>query len=87
MPHDEYSGWLLYLSERPEGWKEDLRAYRIMQAFGTKVKPAEVFPALQPIVAPRAKNLGDSFKKSSLFQKLLTAKGGEKPGFMNEDSS
>lgn len=80
MPYDEFVGWQLYFKERPVGWREDLRTYKLMQIQGLKDKPWKHFPTLDPIFnSSKTSSFNPvSFKRSFLFQKLLEAKGGEK---------
>jgi hypothetical protein len=51
MDYEEYIGWFDYLSRRPPGWKEDLRAYYIMSSgMGQmKQKPEEIFPSIRAV--------------------------------------
>jgi hypothetical protein len=79
MPYDTFKGWLLYFESRPVGWREDLRTFYIVSAFGGKMKPGDLFPSLaQMEAASRPKNPVANLKNSYLFSKMLTAKGGDK---------
>ena len=49
MPYDEYNEWIVFLAERPIGWREDDRFYKILQALGTKEPAEKVFPSLKPL--------------------------------------
>ncbi len=83
MTYEEFLGWLAFLKKKPPEWREDYRAYLLLRAQGFKGKPEEVFPALLPIFRPTTEPLKDgeiSFKNlrnSSMFQRLLSAKGGD----------
>jgi hypothetical protein len=82
MPHAEFNDWLKFFEERPAGWRDDDRAFKQIQAWGTKAKPWEYFPRLYPIYHPseeeeKTTNM-KTFKGSFLFSKVLSAKGGEK---------
>lgn len=82
MPYDEYRKWFAYFERRPYGWREDDRTMKIMQSFGTKAKPGEVFASLAMMSEQRTELLPDqvdstNLKRSGFFSKLLTAKGGD----------
>jgi hypothetical protein len=79
MPYDELQKWLLYFERRPEDWREDLRTAYIMNAFGDKRRPQEIFPAVAAVMKrPESDNPVASLKGSLLFHKMLSAKGGDK---------
>jgi hypothetical protein len=82
MVYEEFLGWQNYFEKRPIGWREDERTYKLLCAQGVKAKAYDVFPSLDPIYRPPTKSESNfnvkSFKKSLLFQKILSAKGGEK---------
>jgi hypothetical protein len=75
MPYDELLRWLAYFEERPVGWRNDNRAFKIMQTFGAKGKAADHFPSLLALEAKPNKAL-KTLPKSLFFQKISTAKGG-----------
>jgi hypothetical protein len=83
MPYDEYLKWSIYFSKRPIGWREDDRTMKLLQAQGVKAKATDIFPSLDILInSGREKSVDGmlnmrSFKKSTLFSKLLTAKGGD----------
>jgi len=83
MPYEELKKWLIFFDKRPIGWRDDTRFSTILKAIGVKAKPEQIFPSLGKIKASES-NQSDgsfnvnSFRKSSLFQKLLTAKNGDK---------
>lgn len=87
MPYDEFIKWSLYFSKRPIGWRDDDRTMKLLQAQGVKAKAAEIFPSLAALfgtsqnVSKEGKINPESFKKSTLFSKLLGAKGGDKIDF------
>lgn len=81
MPYTEMLGWFDYFERRPTGWRDDLRAAYLLQAQGVKKQPGEIFPALRQLGSTGNKH-ADSLKNSALFQKLMTAKGGEKVNFL-----
>lgn len=77
MTYEEFLGWLNYFERRPVGWREDSRTYKLLQVQGVKEKPWNLFETLASMKessAPPDKNLQNSF----LFQKMLSAKGGDK---------
>ena len=80
MPHDEMVRWFEYFERRPIGWRDDLRTSYVMQAQGAKIKAAEVFPSLAAVMkrADSSSAMVDSFKKSTFFQKIQGAIGGDK---------
>ena len=52
MPYVEFVGWMEYLSRRPIGWRDDARAYRVIQftSFAPfKKKAHEVFATLDRV--------------------------------------
>jgi hypothetical protein len=80
-----------YLERRPVGWREDDRTFKLLQSWGFKGKPTELFVSLDPIYNRKEETPSNqvnmkSFQKSSLFSKLLSAKGGKDLG-LNEDVS
>ena len=81
MPYEELLGWINYLERRPIGWREDLRSYNFMCTQGYDKKPGDLYPSLGKIYEePKEKeegSLGPSFKGSLMFNKILSAKGGE----------
>lgn len=80
MPHDELLGWYAYLERRPLGWREDDRAAKQIQAAGVKEKVWNLFPSLDRIYNPNkfAEDAVSTLKGSALWQKLMTAQGGDK---------
>jgi hypothetical protein len=83
MPYEEYRKWIVYLEKRPAGWKEDLRTYHIMRAFGEKKRPEEIFPSLKPILKPETtgNTVVASLKGSAMFMHMMNARGGDKIDF------
>jgi len=82
MPYEELLGWFSYFEQRPAGWRDDDRTHKLLQAQGVKEKPWIIFPTLSSIYKP-SKATADgininNLKTSGLFQKLLSAKGGDK---------
>jgi hypothetical protein len=82
MPYEEMQGWFAYFESRPVEWRDDDRAYKLLQAQGVKEKAYKIFPTLEAIYKPRKKNEEDfdvaGLKTSVLFHKMLSAKGGDK---------
>ena len=81
MPYVEMMGWFDYLERRPVGWREDLRTAYLLQAQGVKKQPGDVFPSLKQL-GSTGNRLVDSLKQSAFYQKLMTARGGEKVNFL-----
>ena len=85
MPYEEFVTWFEYFRQRPIGWREDDRTYKLLQAQGVKAKPEEVFSSFASMKAAEHTSVSDDgtlnhskFKNSGIFAKLLSAKGGEK---------
>lgn len=94
MCYDEYVKWFAFFDMEPPGLREDLRAYRIMQAMGTKEKGEQIFESIAAIKKREAELAAkrqegelnmSKFSKSFLFAQLATAKGGDKLNVL-EDS-
>ena len=88
MPYEEFVKWSIYFNKRPIGWREDDRTYKLLQAQGVKAKPGEIFPTLARLFGSEQKGVNengqinvDTFKKSTLFNKMLAARGGDKLDF------
>lgn len=83
LSYEEFQGWFSYFERRPVGWRADDRAAKLLQAQGVKEKPWKLFSSLDAIYNSN-KNYNEqgtdmnSLKSSYLFQKMLTAKGGDK---------
>jgi len=84
MPYEELLGWVDYFEKRPIDWRADDRVYKVLQTQGVKAKPGEIFASLAsiynkpPNVSEDNKLDIKSFKKSFLFQKILSAEKGDK---------
>jgi len=84
MHYDELLEWMAYFEKRPFGWREDDRTYKIMASFGMKAKPEDVFESLRSLRAVREEEAGTgkmsmrNLKNSSMFRKMVSAKGGDK---------
>jgi len=93
MPYEELLGWMAYFEKRPVDWRDDDRTFKFLQTQGVKAKPYEIFPSLKSIYNPTAKSVVSEkgvinptqFKGTSIFNKLLSARGGDKLEFMKED--
>lgn len=84
MPYDEFRGWMLYFERRPADWRDDLRAAYIMNSFGVKKTPQEIFPSLKALNSTNVNDPIKSLPKSALFTKLLSAKNGESLEILKE---
>lgn len=85
MAYDDYQGWLAYFQKRPPGWREDLRTFRIMQAFGTSAKAHEVFHSLQLMQEadrqdPGAAMSAETLKSSAVYQFMQMSVNGDRIG-------
>jgi len=83
MPYDELMGWFAYFEKRPIEWRDDDRSFKVIQSWGFKGKPWDIFSSLGPIyqTPPSEKFNFNSFKKSFLFKKITEAKHGDKIDF------
>lgn len=83
--YDDFQKWFAYLEQRPVGWRDDDRTFKLLQAQGVKEKADKVFPSLRPIYRPpeqinaHGTNMA-SLKNSAMFVKMLGAVGGDKIG-------
>ena len=94
MPYEELLGWFAYFEARPVGWREDERAFKLLQAQGVKAKPEQVFVSLAQLKQHTEKHKealvrdgmveSSSLKRSMLFSKMLAAKGGDKLEVLND---
>lgn len=80
-------GWSDYFERRPIGWREDDRTFKLMQVSSfSKLdkRPEEIFPTLGVIYAAvkssvqNGKTDPEAFMRSGLFQKIMSAKGGDR---------
>ena len=85
MPYEEFINWNHYFERRPVEWRADLRAARIINSQGVDKKPQELFQTLVPIFNPPFRKQFeegeidlDNLKRSSFFQQLVLAGGGDK---------
>lgn len=78
MPYEEFTAWGTFFKKRPLGQSEDYRAAMIISAFSGKQDLQKIFPTL----VPPQRSVTETLKTSALFAKLMTAKGGEKLGFL-----
>jgi len=82
MPYDELINWFAYLERRPENWRIDDGMAKILAAMGSKAKPYELFASLSAIYKP-PKDLKEgmidtsNLMQSTMFQKIVGAKGGD----------
>jgi hypothetical protein len=78
MPYDEFLGWIDYFARRPPDWRDDDRAWKIMQASGAKGDAKKIFPSLAAVFKRDASEGAlSTLKGSALFHKMLSAKGGD----------
>lgn len=78
MPYEEFLAWISFFESRPIGWREDLRTAYIMRTFGDKRQPTEIFPSIKAVYSAKPSDSMSSLKSSFLFNKMLSAKGGDK---------
>ena len=78
LDYEEYIGWFQYFKQRPYGWREDLRAYYIMQSMaGSKAKPEEIFPSIKALKEGEEENNSrtEQTLRASAFGMLLQEHG------------
>jgi hypothetical protein len=80
LPYDEFIFWTNYFKKYPIGWREDMRAFKIMKSNGSKITLEQAFPNLAEMSSARTPV--ESLKGSMLHKKLLSAKGGDKLDFL-----
>lgn len=82
MPYEELQCWFEYFEKRPIGWREDDRTYKLLQAQGVKAKGTEIFRSLAIIFNQSSKiengQIGENFKSSLMYQKLIESISGDK---------
>jgi len=85
MPYEELLGWAAYFERRPVDWRDDDRTFKLLQVQGVKAKAMEIFPSLKALYAQEVSPVKEdkkvdlaNFKKSVLFEKIRTARGGDK---------
>jgi len=87
MPYDELLAWVDYFNQRPVGWREDDRTYKLLQAQGVKEKPHSIFASLAAMKKLADEKVKDgmistkNLQASVLFNKIAGAKDGEKIKF------
>ncbi len=78
MPYDELLGWFAYFEQRPVGWRDDDRAFKLMQVQGFKGKGSQVFPSLLQLEQGlKPATVADTLKGSAVFNFMMNAKGGD----------
>jgi hypothetical protein len=82
MPYEELLSWFLYFEKRPVGWRDDLRVHYLIKMQNSSAKTLEMFPALNAIMNPTAGTAASSLKHSAVYQKMLSAIGGDKVDFL-----
>jgi hypothetical protein len=79
MSNKELSGWFEYFQRRPPGWQEDQRTAMVVNAFGAKKKPEELFPSLKSMRrAEERANAGNS-RRLSVAQQFMMKFGDRFP--------
>jgi hypothetical protein len=66
MSHQELIGWFEYFRRRPPGWQEDQRTAMLVNVFGAKKSPEELFPSLRAMQEAEAES-----KKMSVAQQFV----------------
>jgi len=78
LSFEEYNTWLAFFDQRPIGWRDDLRFSQLLKAFGDKRKPTEMFSSIKAVMDGIETKNNMNLRNSFIFQKVLSAKGGEK---------
>lgn len=84
MPYEEFVKWHLYFDQRPIGWREDERTYKLLQIQGLKDKPERVFHSLLKIrqgtesKEKKGNALLTNMQGSAMMLQLLNSTGGKK---------
>jgi len=80
MPYTEFIKWTQYLNRRPYGWREDQRTFLLLQAFGYKGKPEDLFVTLKQLKEgiPTEKS---ALPKGKFLEMMIGAKGGDNSGW------
>ena len=88
MPYEEFVNWFEYFRQRPVGWRDDERTFKLLQAQGVKAKPEEIFSSFATMRSTEKTSVSDDgslnhskFQNSGMLSQLLGAKGGEKIGY------
>lgn len=87
MSFEEFQNWLRYFRQRPLGWRDDSRIFKLMQVQGVKQRGQDVFASLAALAADHElshDNPLTSLKGSPLFQGLMGARGGEQLTILEE---
>ena len=86
MSFQEYVLWLKFFNKRPLGWREDMRAYRLMCSSGNmpkNAKPGDWFSSLaQMSEAEAAENKAIPHRGTFVHTALMNARGGAKLEFL-----
>lgn len=86
MTFAEYNLWMQFFNERPIGWREDDRTYKLMRAQGMKAGPEQLFTSLAIMKENDAKATSNAVPRTGSFlhAMMMNAKGGDKPAFLKE---
>jgi hypothetical protein len=83
MPYEELLGWMDYFEKRPVEWRADDRTLKLLQIQGFKGKPESIFTSLALLNKKQVTKVKDGmldtakFQQSFLFQKIMSAEGGD----------
>lgn len=82
MPYDEFLMWVSYFETRPVEWRSDLRAAYLMNAFGDKRKPQEIFPSLAEL--SKTSKERNPLSNSQMLKRMMSAVGGDQLEILKE---
>ena len=80
----EFNLWVQYFDQRPVGWQEDDRTYKVLRALGVKAGAGELFSSLSRMTENTKKKAAIPGKGSFLHEAMLNAKGGDKLDLLQE---
>ena len=87
MSFQEYQSWALYFDQRPEGWKDDDRTFKLMQAFGHKGSPQNTFHSLAKMLTKEEEKKAAAIipRSGSLLHTMMqNAKGGDRLAILGD---
>lgn len=80
MSYQEYALWLEYFDQRPIGWRDDDRTFKLLRAAGVKSNPEQLFSSLAIMKEHRSKATTNPVPQAGSFlhAMMMNAKGGDK---------
>jgi len=84
MSFKEYLMWAAYFEQRPPGWREDDRTFKMMKALGAKANAGDVFPSLGVMLRNREATSNVPRKGTLIHSMMMKARGGDSPDFLKD---